>query len=73
MKLVRAMRKGWLKRQTKQEAEEEPPLYLMWEDDNKISEKTAVGLSYIPPPKPQLPGHEQSYNPPQEYLPNEVN
>eukprot|EP00873_Tetraselmis_striata_P035963 jgi/Tetstr1/456227/TSEL_042990.t1 len=71
VKLVRAMRKGWLKRQTKQEAEEEPPLYLMWEDDNKISEKTAVGLSYIPPPKPQLPGHEQSYNPPQEYLPNE--
>lgn len=73
VKLVRAMRKGWLKRQTKKEGEEEEeaPLYLMWEDDNKVSEKTAVGLSYIPPPKPQLPSHEQSYNPPQEYLPND--
>mmetsp|Transcript_18446 Transcript_18446/g.51668 ORF Transcript_18446/g.51668 Transcript_18446/m.51668 type:complete len:718 (-) Transcript_18446:1514-3667(-) len=71
VKLVRAMRKGWLKRQDSADNEQEEPLYLMWEEDNKIAEKTAVGLSYIPPPKLQLPGHDQSYNPPQEYLPNE--
>jgi ribosome biogenesis protein ERB1 len=30
-----------------------------------------AGLSYIPAPKPQLPGHEESYNPPAEYVPTE--
>lgn len=29
------------------------------------------GLSYIPAPKPKLPGHAESYNPPAEYLPTE--
>ena len=32
----------------------------------------AAGLSFIPAPKPKLPGHEASYNPPKEYLPTEV-
>jgi len=36
-----------------------------------VSEKTANGLSYIPAPKLKLPGHEESYNPPKEYLPTE--
>lgn len=40
----------------------------MWSDDGKASEKTSTGLSYIPPPKPKLPGHEESYRPPPEYL-----
>ena len=31
-----------------------------------------AGLSYIPAPKLKLPGHEESYNPPKEYLPTEV-
>ena len=30
-----------------------------------------AGLSYIPAPKTKLPGHEESYQPPQEYLPTE--
>lgn len=29
------------------------------------------GLAYIPAPKLKLPGHEESYNPPDEYLPTE--
>ena len=29
---------------------------------------SAAGLSYIPAPKPKLPSHEESYNPPAEYL-----
>jgi len=34
--------------------------------------RACAGLSYIPAPKPKLPGHEESYNPPKEYLPSEV-
>lgn len=37
----------------------------------KIADKTATGLTYIPAPKLKLPGHEESYNPPKEYLPTE--
>ena len=29
------------------------------------------GLAYIPAAKPKLPGHEESYRPPPEYLPSE--
>ena len=38
----------------------------------KTHDKTATGLTYIPAPKLKLPGHEESYNPPKEYLPTEV-
>jgi ribosome biogenesis protein ERB1 len=34
-----------------------------------VADKTAVGLTYIPAPRLKLPGHEESYNPPKEYLP----
>jgi ribosome biogenesis protein ERB1 len=68
VKLVRAMRKGWIKRT---EPEEAPTSYLMWEDDGKVADKQANGLTYIPAPKLKLPGHEESYNPPKEYLPSE--
>jgi ribosome biogenesis protein ERB1 len=75
VKLVRAIRKGWLKTEEQKARAEEPPVYLMWGDDGLAGEgasKTATGLSYIPPPKPRLPGHEESYNPPAEYIPTEV-
>lgn len=69
IKLVRAIRNGWLKKDEKVEA---PSAYLLWADDNLAeSSKTAIGLSYIPPAKPKLPGHAESYNPPKEYLPTE--
>ena len=38
----------------------------------KTQDKTANGLTYIAAPKLKLPGHEESYNPPKEYLPTEV-
>lgn len=72
VKLVRALRKGWIKRTDKTTVPEKPLAYLLWADDGLASDKTATGLSYIPPPKPQLPSHADSYNPPQEYLPTEV-
>jgi ribosome biogenesis protein ERB1 len=135
VKLVRALRRGWLKRAG---PEAKPEVYMLWEDDGapaavvsvvsssaavvsapprrdrgppeyappqavrlhrrrlrplqavahpaltswlagcpldlaagKVAEKTATGLSYIPAPKLKLPGHEESYNPPKEYLPSE--
>eukprot|EP00850_Spirogloea_muscicola_P002471 SM000009S23600 [mRNA] locus=s9:1013105:1019315:+ [translate_table: standard] len=68
VKLVRAMRKGWLKLD---KPKEKPKIYLLWGDDLKAAQKAANGLTYIPAPKPKLPGHEESYNPPVEYLPTE--
>lgn len=68
VKLVRALRKGWIKREQR---DEKPEVYLIWEDDGRTADKTATGLTYIPAPKLQLPGHAESYNPPQEYLPSE--
>ncbi|GBG74592.1 hypothetical protein CBR_g19000 [Chara braunii] len=68
VKLVRAIRKGWIKEQKPKEA---PKYYLLWEDDVQVSSKTVNGLAYIPPPKNKPPGHEESYNPPLEYLPTE--
>jgi len=71
VKLVRALRRGWLKKKDDAAKSKETPLYLMWGDDNQVSDKTASGLTYIPPPKPKLPGHEESYRPPAEYIPED--
>ncbi|KAG2446397.1 hypothetical protein HXX76_000982 [Chlamydomonas incerta] len=81
VKLVRAIRKGWIKVAPKKTAEQEeeergaqPPAYLLWADDGLTDEaagKAGSGLTYIPAPKLQLPGHADSYNPPAEYLPTE--
>eukprot|EP00775_Hariotina_reticulata_P009044 gene9044-9215_t len=35
------------------------------------ADKSGAGLTYIPPAKPKLPGHDESYNPPKEYVPTE--
>ena len=72
VKLVRAMRKGWLKSDKERKKAREPPVYLLWADDDAGAEKTGSGLTYIPAAKLKLPGHEESYNPPKEYLPTEV-
>ncbi len=83
VRLVRALRKGWIKADDLQQQQpgdallgeghdETPPLYLMWADDGQVSERVANGLTYLAPPRMQLPGHEESYNPPPEYLPTDV-
>jgi ribosome biogenesis protein ERB1 len=68
VKLVRALRKGWIKLE---KPKEKPRYYLMWGDDLRTNDKTANGLAYIPAPKSKLPGHEESYNPPVEYIPTQ--
>ncbi|KAJ6327823.1 hypothetical protein OIU78_014645 [Salix suchowensis] len=65
--LVRAIRKGLIKFD---KPKEEPCFYMLWGDDASSSEKTGH-LSYIPAPKPNLPGHEESYNPSLEYIPTQ--
>ncbi|XP_010681022.2 ribosome biogenesis protein BOP1 homolog isoform X2 [Beta vulgaris subsp. vulgaris] len=66
-KYVRAIREGRIKFD---KPKEEPRFYLLWGDDSSSSEKTR-GLSYIPPPKAKLPGHEEAYNPSLEFIPTE--
>lgn len=66
-KYVRAIREG---RITFDKPKEKPRFYLLWGDDSSSSEKTR-GLSYIPPPKAKLPGHEEAYNPSLEYIPTQ--
>ncbi|CAD6238548.1 unnamed protein product [Miscanthus lutarioriparius] len=68
VKLVRAIRNGWIKFD---KPKEERNLYLLWGDETDTADNKRHGLSYIPPPKPKLPGHEESYNPSIEYIPTQ--
>ncbi|XP_015580760.1 ribosome biogenesis protein BOP1 homolog [Ricinus communis] len=67
VKYVRAIRKGLIKFD---KPKEEPRFHLLWGDDSGSAEKTGH-LSYIPAPKPKLPGHEESYNPSLEFIPTQ--
>jgi len=65
MRIVRAIRNGWIK--PKVPADKEEKFYKLWSKDD-------VGKDHPmhwPAPKVKLPGHEESYNPPSEYLPTE--
>ena len=42
VKLVRAMRKGWLKKQD-DKPPEKPPVYLLWQDDGLAADHTQAG------------------------------
>ncbi|KAJ8334103.1 hypothetical protein SKAU_G00397420 [Synaphobranchus kaupii] len=64
-KLVHAIKMGWIKpRKPKDSA---PQFYDLWakEDPNAILGRHKM---HVPAPKMRLPGHEESYNPPPEYL-----
>lgn len=61
IKLVRKIRAGLIKFD---EPEEPLPKDDLWKDDSSSRQ----GLAYIPPPKTKLPGHEESYRPPLEYI-----
>ncbi|KAJ0972940.1 hypothetical protein J5N97_020899 [Dioscorea zingiberensis] len=68
LQYVRAIRKGWIKFD---KLEDVPPFRLLWDDDSNLAENKRHGLSYIPAPKPKLPGHEESYSPSVEYIPSQ--
>lgn len=53
VKLVRAIRNGWIKFD---KPKEEPKYYHLWGDETDTADNKRQGLSYIPAPKPNLPG-----------------
>ena len=48
VKLVRALRKGWIQTTAERAAvvREEPPAYLLWQDDGLASDKTLAGALF---------------------------
>jgi len=58
VKLVRAIRNGWIKFD---KPKEEPNLYLLWGDETDTTDNKRQGLSYNPAPKPNLPGIFHSF------------
>lgn len=64
-RLVHAIKMGWIK--PKRPREDTGVFYDLWaqEDHNSILGRHKM---HVPAPKLPLPGHEESYNPPPEYL-----
>ncbi|NWT07510.1 BOP1 protein, partial [Mionectes macconnelli] len=64
-KLVHAIKMGWIK--PRKPKDDSPTYYDLWahEDPNSILGRHKM---HVPAPKLRLPGHEESYNPPPEYL-----
>jgi ribosome biogenesis protein ERB1 len=70
MKIVAGIKSGRIK--INEEKQPKPEAFLLWGDDNTTGEDSnRKGPPRLPPPKPELPGHAASYNPPKEYLPSE--
>ena len=69
-KLVNAIRNGWIKDtdETEKESDELEEVYLLWDQDDAVK---APQLHLLPPPPQKLPGHVESYNPPEEFLPSQ--
>ncbi|XP_059579611.1 ribosome biogenesis protein BOP1 isoform X2 [Alligator mississippiensis] len=64
-KMVHAIKMGWI--QPRKPKEDVPSFYDLWaqEDPNSVLGRHKM---HVPAPKLRLPGHEESYNPPPEYL-----
>ncbi|KAM3929037.1 ribosome biogenesis protein BOP1 [Leptodactylus fuscus] len=64
-KLVHAIKMGWIR--PRKPRDDTPVYYDLWaqEDPNAILGRHKM---HVPAPKLPLPGHEESYNPPPEYL-----
>ena len=71
LKIVKGIREGRIKINEKKPPKQEE--YLLWGDDNTtgVEQGQGKGPPPIQAPKLALPGHNASYNPPKEYLPNE--
>jgi len=52
----------------KVEEDDSKRFYMLWQTDDQIDENIRRIHDPIPAPKMKLPGHEESYNPPPEYL-----
>lgn len=65
MKVVRAIRQGRIIPRAPKD-QEKPPYYNIWSNDDQPLDVNHP--MHMPAPKMKLPGHEESYNPPAEYL-----
>lgn len=67
MKIVRAIRAGRIvpRKPGTKPTSEKPPFYGLWSSNDVAS---APHPMHMPAPKMTLPGHAESYNPPEEYL-----
>ncbi|CAO3593867.1 unnamed protein product [Absidia cylindrospora] len=70
MKIVQAIRLGRIV--PRKPKHQQPKFYNLWTDDDKERQDHVM---HIAAPKMKLPEHDESYNPPAEYLPdaNEIN
>ncbi|EGZ28296.1 hypothetical protein PHYSODRAFT_248457, partial [Phytophthora sojae] len=64
MTIMKGIKEGRIK--LDQEPEKKPEVYQMWFDDDQA--QTRKGPAHVQAPKMPLPGHIESYNPPDEYL-----
>jgi ribosome biogenesis protein ERB1 len=65
MKIVRAIRQGRIVGSKPTAADKKQQFYAIW------NEPPSNQPPPLPAPKPKLPTHSESYNPPEEYLPTE--
>ncbi|KAK9234687.1 NUC169 domain-containing protein [Lipomyces kononenkoae] len=69
MKIVKAIRDGRIvPNKPKIRPEDELPIYDLWADDLQEQQPHVM---HIPAPKMAKPTNDESYNPPEEYLPSE--
>uniref|UniRef100_A0AAV1VLX6 Ribosome biogenesis protein BOP1 homolog n=1 Tax=Peronospora matthiolae TaxID=2874970 RepID=A0AAV1VLX6_9STRA len=64
LKIMKGIKEGRIK--LDQKPEKKPEVYQMWFDDDQS--QTRKGPAHVQAPKMPLPGHIESYNPPDEYL-----
>ncbi|KAG1701354.1 Ribosome biogenesis protein bop1-B [Nymphon striatum] len=66
-KMVHAIKMGWIK--PKPKLEEPNTFFMLWDHKDEENEKINKRMqNHMPAPKMKLPGHEESYNPPSEYI-----
>jgi ribosome biogenesis protein ERB1 len=68
MKIVQAIRLGRIVPRKPAKERQRNAIYNLWTDDDKEREEHVM---HIAAPKMKLPEHDESYNPPAEYLPDE--
>ncbi|XP_077446601.1 ribosome biogenesis protein bop1 [Stigmatopora argus] len=64
-KMVHAIKMGWIKPRRPRD-DDKGRFYDLW--GNEDSSQVAKHRMHLPAPKTPLPGHQESYNPPPEYL-----
>lgn len=67
-RLFKAIKNGSLKLSEVVKSKKKSKLSLIWDDDTNAKRGSGSGVNA---PKIELPGHEHSYNPPDEYLPTQ--